>query len=287
MSLSSHCDQHSWLWDDHIYVCTNCGLCTDCIPSTSSSHYQHYHDKQQQQQQQQQQQHHSTSLAKTQPKSKFTSNEKCVNKKQPFSFFKHASIMRELCSKLHIDGEERITCLIDDFASLYTYLRHRKDFSNSDIATLSLYKSLSKNDESKRPLKDICQISGADLKRIWKLQKYIELSLHKLVIIKPVTAEDVIKSRIGKFDDSNLTLTFSDFKVLKKLLNKTRHLHGDYSVNTISATAAYEYLNWKEKGKKNKISKKIIATKFQSTPTSISRYQSYLKSNNVTLTNEL
>ena len=260
--LVSDCNPCRWLWDDHTgdYVCTECAKCVDCIPSPSLSK--------------------SPSLTPS-ALSPGSSSQQSSNRKQSFSQSLHAPIMHELCSKLHIDGDVQINNCVDGFATLYNRLRHRTDFMNVDIATISLYKCLGNDVESRRPIKELCHISGSNLKRVWRLQKHLEQSLNQSVSTNPLTPEDVIKSKIGYGEDALLHLTYKDFAVLSKVLKNTRHLHGDYSIYTIAASLTHDYLTKKHD---RKLTKNNVAKLFGSTSTSITRYQSYLKKLNVTLT---
>ena len=291
MSTFPHCEWHNWIWDDHTneYICVNCGYCVDCIPVNFIC----FPDQHQPASQQPPPTSPTNSKSGNDGISSNSSNSgnswsnssssgsRCTNKKRPFSIINHAPIIRELCSKLHIEGDVQVDNIVSDFARLYNQLCHRKDFTNDDIAAISLYKSLATNKETRRPLKDICRISGSRMKTLWKIQKHIEQHLHlPHISVTPLKAEDVIKSKIGS-QCGSVKLTFSDFKRLKNLLNKTRHLHGDFSIFTISATLTYTYLQCKNQ---NKVTKKDIAQLFSSTSNSISRFQSYLKKNNVTLT---
>ena len=194
--------------------------------------------------------------------------------------------LREMCSKLHIEGIELMNDIVLDYLSLF---RQTKDLRPSpklpDLATLSIYKSLQQRSSISPSILDIASVTKCDLKKVWKLQKSTKHQHHNEEtsnnevdqgqLIQPISAQDIILSKMGF-----LNLTFADFKIMDEAIKKSVETEADVSARSIAATVMYQYLKYY---KKKHCTIKSIAGLFLTTPVSLYRYQSYLKQNNIKL----
>lgn len=180
----------------------------------------------------------------------------------------------ELCEKIHVDGQAVIKSIVKDYLHMETYLEGNRRFKKSEIISLSLYQSLM-NNGFRRTLKDICSKSRVSLKRIWKLQRYLDDEGWKCQSLV-ITPKDVIASKSGY-----LGLSFKDVKVMNAVVDKIRHFMADFSPHTIAGYIVYQYMRtWR---KEAKMTKKHICSVLFITCMSVNRYQRYLRKQNISL----
>lgn len=249
--------EHDTIIDSGFHVCIKCGLCLDQVFVHTTV---------------QQTQHMDAT---------FSSERKEKNFEETIEFLK------EMCSKLHINGHDLTNDIIADYLSLFRQSKHLRPMPKLlDLATLSIYKSLQKRTGISPSIIDIASVTKCDLKRVWKLQKSVEhhneakhAPLQNEVDqgqhTQPLSAQDIILSKIGFLD-----MTFADFKIMDEVIKESVEVEADFSARSIAATVAYQYLKYH---KKQKCTMKSIAHLFLTTTMSLYRYQNYLKQKGIKL----
>ena len=171
-----------------------------------------------------------------------------------------------------------------------------------DIVALCLFVTLQQSD-SGRTLKDIAAVTGANLKRVWRLQRqWHHLAPLSTAASAAATAEqqiprpeEILMTKLGYLGLSRQ----HDAPPLKAAMRNTRGYRGDFSANTIAGTVMSAYLQHcrtgartcakkplktsQEMPKSKMTSKKMVAQLFQVTPMSLFRYHTYLKRHNIEL----
>ena len=199
------------------------------------------------------------------------------------------AFLKEMCSRLHIDGYDLTNSIISDYLSLFKQTKDLKIYPRLlDLATLSIYKSLQQRSNISPSIIDIASVTKCDLKKVWKLQKSIEHLYHKDSkqvtsnnqldqgqFSLPLSPQDIISSKIGF-----LNLTFTDFKIMDQVIKQSVEEEDDFSARSVAATVTYHYLKFH---KKQSCTMKSIAQLFMTTTMSLYRYQNYLKKKDIKL----
>ena len=252
--------EHDPIIDSGFYVCIKCGLCLDQVFV--------YPDLQKQ-----------------------TSNPPFQDEKKEKNKLEAIEFLKEICSKLHIEGIELTNEIISDYLIVSDETKNLRPLPQMiDLATVSIYKTLQQRSSISPSIVDIASVTNGDLKRIWKLQKNIEeccknkddvnqevqavYEKDQVHCQQPLSPQDIILSKMGFLD-----LTYADFKIMDTVIKNYVNAEADFSARTIAATVMFQYLKHITK----KTSMKKIAHLFLTTAMSLYRYQNYLKKNDIVL----
>ena len=232
-----------------------------------------------------------------------------------------ASFIRETCVKLHLSGEQCLAQFVLEFQTMkqewcrwLLFLKQEEDESTLmtsscgplhhyhqhhgiDLATLSIYKSFQAMGIA-RSLKEIARVSGANTKRVWKMQrrwdereKVVAKSLPLLPLPLPppstkvivVTPRDLLLSRLGYLglQPPHMT-TYQHVKRMDSAIQLSQTCQADFAAHTVAATLTWHYLQSPlYPHKKPKVAKRAIAELYYTTAMSVLRYEKYLSKRQV------
>ena len=253
----SEYDEHSIISDERTgdFLCKNCGLVLGTVYMHTTPAVEMYPLEEM-----------KPTLAK---KSKKNKNKLCENE--------IVSLIEEICSKLHIVGSNLIAEIVNDCVSFHREWHNFHTFKSIDIISFMIYNSIRKHLILPRSIKDICSITKANMKNVWKLQKKVEMNdFHKVdsdykltVDDEPISPKHLIMSKLGY-----INLKYDDFIRMEKVLNNTNKYHRDFAMATIAATIVFQYLKYY---KKEHVTMKMVAQLFLTSAMSVYRLQKYLK----------
>lgn len=234
------------------HVCTECGLCVDRVYLETP--------------------HQNNFEFKEAEKTKSSCTLKW-NQEEAISF------IFETCSKLYLEGSDFLAAIVDDCLKLKKKVFENQPFDANLISVL-IYDTLKKRNVCTASIIDICHVTKADLKVLWKFQRRLQQSLNpdqaNENLLSPL---DIIASKKGYLD-----LTFKDLNAMAKALKKIDYHSSDYSSRTIGATILFRYLKHNFKCYPSSVlSQKAISKLMCCSNMSLYRYNKYLKQNKINL----